>query len=67
MSMSMSMRLFLLAVPVAACTGCGAANFFAVANNVTGTIINLGIIFGAGGILANLGNITQLIQGLVGG
>jgi len=63
----MRKTVLLAAVPLI-CTGCAAANFFAITNNVTGTIVNTGIIAAVVGLLSNLTNITQLIQGLaIGG
>lgn len=50
-----------------AMSGCAVANVFAVANNVTGTIINVGALAGAFGIAANIDQITQFLQSLVGG
>ncbi|NLE28556.1 MAG: hypothetical protein GX629_02660 [Phycisphaerae bacterium] len=48
-------------------SGCAAANVFAVANNITGTIVNTGILAGAFGVAANIDQITQFLQNLIGG
>jgi hypothetical protein len=50
-----------------AMSGCAAASAFALANNITGTIINVGALAGAFGIAANIDQITQFLQSLVGG
>jgi len=52
-----------LVLGLLACTGCSAATYFFV----TGGIINTAVLTGLGGLLLNLGNITQLVRGLTGG
>jgi hypothetical protein len=66
-SNDMAKKVLLAMAGCVGCMGCAGASFFSVANDVTGTIINTGLIVGVVGLLSNLGNITQLIQGLVGG
>jgi hypothetical protein len=52
---------------IAVLSGCAAANVFAIANNVTGTIVNVGVLAGAFGVAANIEAITEFLQQLVGG
>jgi len=48
-------------------TGCNPVSVFALANDITGTIVNSSLIVGGASLLANINNLTQMIQGLVVG
>jgi hypothetical protein len=47
--------------------GCSPVSFFALANDITGTIVNLSLLTGGGALLFNINNLTQLVRGLVAG
>jgi hypothetical protein len=63
--MSKKLTFGLMCLPL--CAGCSPVAFFALASNVTSTIVNGAVIGGGLYTLLNLDNITKLIRGVTGG